>query len=242
MRTMPAFIFQRRSDIELEAGFILAGQLIVDIRKRKKLKPSHERRIQSILAALPRLVQSGEMPEDGLVYGWPDGKRPPDADETVDNDALMTAWVKDRMVIGVRIDPRDSSERFNEADGARAEWQSYQLALPGSAPRVRGQSQEANHMSNVPIDAILALVRYLETDERKHFEARWSAGEDVSRHIYHSIKLVSDWLDTLPGVQSAAEREREFTAPLLDAFTKAGVEVQGDFADFWRWQRENDLN
>jgi hypothetical protein len=100
--------------------------------------------------------------------------------------------------------------------------------------------------NTTPINAILALVRYLETDERKHFEARWSAGEDVSRHIYHSIKLVSDWLDTLPGVQSAAEREREFTAeftaPLLDAFTKAGVEVQGDFADFWRWQKGNDLN
>jgi hypothetical protein len=78
-------------------------------------------------------------------------------------------------------------------------------------------------MSNVPINAILALVQYLETDERKHFEARWSAGEDVSRHIYHSIKLVSDWLDTLPGVQSAADREREFMAPLLDAFAKAGA-------------------
>jgi len=76
-----------------------------------------------------------------------------------------------------------------------------------------------------PVNAILALVRYLEVDERKHFERRLSSGEDVSNHIYHSVKLVSDWLDTLwPGMQTAAERERELLAnQLLDAFAKAGV-------------------
>jgi hypothetical protein len=110
MRIMPAFVFERRRRIELEAGFILAGQLIVDIRKGKKLKPSHERRVQAIVASLLDFVQSGEMPEDALIYGWPDDKRPPDADETVDNDALMAAWAKDRMAIVVRIDPRHASE------------------------------------------------------------------------------------------------------------------------------------
>lgn len=98
-------------------------------------------------------------------------------------------------------------------------------------------------MSNaVPVSAILALVQYLECDERKHFEARWSHGEDVSKHIYSSVKLVSDWLDTLPGIRSAADREKDRLAPILDAFSQAGFEVQGDFADFWRWQKENELN
>jgi hypothetical protein len=94
----------------------------------------------------------------------------------------------------------------------------------------------------VPVNAILALVKYLECDERKNFEERWSNGEDVSRHIYHSIKLVSDWLDTLPGIPTAAERESERVAPILDAFAEAGGEVHGDFADFWRWQKENKPN
>ena len=31
-RTMPAFVFARQHEIELEAGFILAGRLIVDLR------------------------------------------------------------------------------------------------------------------------------------------------------------------------------------------------------------------
>jgi hypothetical protein len=96
--------------------------------------------------------------------------------------------------------------------------------------------------NEVPVSAILALVRYLECDERKHFEKNWRCGEDVSNHIYHSIKLVSDWLDILPGIPSAAERERERLAPILNAFTEAGVEMQGDFADFWRWQKGNELN
>jgi hypothetical protein len=31
--TMPVFVFQRRHHVELEAGFTLAGQLVVDIPK-----------------------------------------------------------------------------------------------------------------------------------------------------------------------------------------------------------------
>jgi hypothetical protein len=88
----------------------------------------------------------------------------------------------------------------------------------------------------VPVNAILALVRYLECDEREHFEWRWSHGEDVSDHIYHSIKQVSDWLDSQPGIQSAAERERERTA---EAYLQG---VQGDFADFWRALNKTELN
>jgi hypothetical protein len=110
MRIMPAFVFGRRRDIELEAGFILAGQLFVDIRKRKKLKPSHERKIGSIIQELLHLVQSWEMPETAIIYGWPDGKRPPDADQIIDDNDLMAAWAKDRIGIVLRVSPRDSSE------------------------------------------------------------------------------------------------------------------------------------
>lgn len=37
----PAFVFDRRRAVELEAGFVLAGQLIVDLPKRPKLKARH---------------------------------------------------------------------------------------------------------------------------------------------------------------------------------------------------------
>ena len=86
-----------------------------------------------------------------------------------------------------------------------------------------------------PLKEILALVRYLEVDERKHFEGKWLDSEDTSKHIFNSIKIVSDWLDGQPGIPAAAEREQQRLAPLVEAFGAAGIEIaDGDFADFWR--------
>jgi hypothetical protein len=51
---------------------------------------------------------------------------------------------------------------------------------------------------SLPFAAIVALVRHFEPDERKHFEAMQDDGEDTSRHIYNSIKEVSDWLGGRP--------------------------------------------
>jgi hypothetical protein len=45
----------------------------------------------------------------------------------------------------------------------------------------------------IPLQSILALVRYLECDERKDFEAR--RARDRKNHIYNHVKAVSDWLD-----------------------------------------------
>jgi hypothetical protein len=47
--------------------------------------------------------------------------------------------------------------------------------------------------------ALVTLVEYLEDDERKHFEEMQRAGEDITDppHIYLSIKVVTDWLDSL---------------------------------------------
>jgi hypothetical protein len=86
-----------------------------------------------------------------------------------------------------------------------------------------------------PLDQILALVRYLEADERKHFECKWLAGEDTSTHIFNNIKIVSDWLEGQPGIPTAAERERQRLAPFTEASAAAGLQIaDGDFADFWR--------
>jgi hypothetical protein len=95
---------------------------------------------------------------------------------------------------------------------------------------------------DVPVKAILRLVQYLETDERKHFEVQWGSGEDTSNHIFNYVKAVSDWLDNQPGIPTAAERERQLLAPLEAAFAQAGAKLDGDFADFWKARNSGELN
>jgi hypothetical protein len=105
--TMPLFVFARRRDIEIEAGLTLAGQLIVDIPKRKKLKQCYQQMIVEIAHRLTAEAQSGRMPDDAIVYGWAGGRgRPANAVDT-DDDALMTRWAQESTVIGVRVDPRN---------------------------------------------------------------------------------------------------------------------------------------
>src|SRR5262245_28857641 len=99
-QVMPEFVFQRRRHIEIEAGYILAGQLIVDIPKGK-LNKRRQRRINKMLQMLTDMVQSGQMQNDAMIYAWPRGQRPINADEIVDDDALMAQWAKTRIIIGV---------------------------------------------------------------------------------------------------------------------------------------------
>ena len=98
-------------------------------------------------------------------------------------------------------------------------------------------------MTEIPVKAILTLVQYLETDERKHFEAKWESGEDTSNHIFNYVRTVSDWLDGQPGIPTAAERERQRLAPVKEAFADAGVTIiKGDFAGFWRARETKEVN
>jgi hypothetical protein len=107
-RVMSVFAFFRRRDMERETGLILAGQLIVDIPKgTEKPKRRQMRMIKKIVEQLTAEARSGRMPDDALIYGWPDGRRPADADETVDNDELMASWAKTRIAIAVRVDARN---------------------------------------------------------------------------------------------------------------------------------------
>jgi hypothetical protein len=104
--TMPAFVFVRHADIERETGLILAGKLIVDIPKSTKPKGKHQRMIAKIVQQLIDHARSGQMPDNTFIYGWAGGSRPANAVD-VHDDAVMAAWAKDRIVIALRVDPRN---------------------------------------------------------------------------------------------------------------------------------------
>lgn len=76
---------------------------------------------------------------------------------------------------------------------------------------------------NIPFGAIVKLVEYLEHDEREHFEGMQYDGDDVSDHIYLSVKTVTDWL----AGQGIAWRDphAELMASVEAAFAMHGVVV-----------------
>jgi hypothetical protein len=116
---MPVFVFGRRRDIELKTGLILAGQLIVDIPKHTKPKKRDRQMIVAIVQKLTATARAGEMRDDEIVYGWPNGRCPDNADEIMNNDALMASWAKTRIVIAVRVDARSDAKIRLDSDMVR---------------------------------------------------------------------------------------------------------------------------
>jgi hypothetical protein len=104
---MPVFVFARRRDIELAAGFILVGRLVLDMPEpaegaARKMPKRVTRKVDEIIRYLTTRAQSGRMPDDAVIYGWPGECKPPNAVDTND-DAVMTAWANTRLVIDVRV-------------------------------------------------------------------------------------------------------------------------------------------
>jgi hypothetical protein len=104
---MPAFVFARRRDIELTAGFILAGRLVMDVPKPaegvgRKMPKHVARKVDEIIRVLATRALSGRTPDYTVAYGWPGECKPPNAVAT-DDDAVMTAWANTRLVIDVTV-------------------------------------------------------------------------------------------------------------------------------------------
>jgi hypothetical protein len=130
-KIMPAFAFGRRHDIELEVGLILAGQLVVDLPRGTEPTEDQQQMIGEIVRWLMEDAKSGRLPADAMVYGWHGGGgRPPDAVDT-DNDEVMLAWANTRLVIGLRVDPRNDGMLRIDSDMMR------QMGLP--EPRGGGE-------------------------------------------------------------------------------------------------------
>jgi hypothetical protein len=117
---MPAFVFERRRDIELETGLILAGALVIDIPKHVKLEERHQRLImENIIGPLIKMTKSGEIPDSGIVFGWHNDCRPANADEITDNRELISKWAEPMLKIAIRVDPRNDEFVRIDSDLAR---------------------------------------------------------------------------------------------------------------------------
>jgi hypothetical protein len=100
----PAFVFQRDSRVEREAGFLLAGDLIVDARDDDEAAAMGQAISQIIDEA-----KAGRLPDDALVFGWHGGSKPPNAVDTKDN-AIMSAWADRSILTIVRIEPGNGED------------------------------------------------------------------------------------------------------------------------------------
>jgi hypothetical protein len=117
---MPAFVFERRSDIDLETGLILAGDLVIDTPKHVQLEERHQRLImENIVGLLIKMTKSGEIPDNGIAFGWHDGRRPANADEITDNRELISKWAEPMLKIAIRVDPRNDEFVRIDSDLAR---------------------------------------------------------------------------------------------------------------------------
>ena len=109
MSNMPLFLFHRQRDIEQEANFLLAGTLVVDIPQKKAKKPRNQQKVRAILRILMDMARAGTLP-NGMFAGW-QGKKPANSKAIIEDDALLEAWSKDRLLQVVRIEHGDEEPR-----------------------------------------------------------------------------------------------------------------------------------
>jgi hypothetical protein len=104
----PEFLFERRPDVEVERGLLLAGLLTIDIPKEPL--PPEKRHVGMIDAIVERIVTSaveGDMPADGLTVGWHgDGAWPPNPIDIEDDDAVAE-WRERSLTFFVRVVKRE---------------------------------------------------------------------------------------------------------------------------------------
>ena len=99
------FVFLRQSEVEREGGYFLAGCLFVDLPKDAESSEGNQALVVSIIDGLLRQAIDGDLSDVNI--GCKRGDRFPDGLD-VDDDAAMAAWAKDRLQIGVRVNPTDA--------------------------------------------------------------------------------------------------------------------------------------
>ena len=96
------YVFERHHDIELEAGLVLAGILIIDLRRLVEEAGTDiaQQMTSKIIMQLSKMAEAGQMPQVARIFWWADGKDRPD--EIIDDIELMRVWADDKVRIGVR--------------------------------------------------------------------------------------------------------------------------------------------
>jgi hypothetical protein len=103
------WLFQRRRDIEMEAGLVLAGQTIFDAPDDQKISRKAKRQIKQAIGVLAWLARSGRLADFAVVARWLD-EPPSNASEFLDDDDMLGRWVADRYSIIVRVAPPGSGK------------------------------------------------------------------------------------------------------------------------------------
>jgi hypothetical protein len=149
----PVFVFTRQRDIELETGLTLAGHLIVDIPLTEADENNDAQRIlvEEVVQRLIADAESGRMPDDAFLIGWPGGGgRPANAVDT--DDALMKAWAETRMRIGLRVDPRNDG--ILRIDSGLRKWAGLPESSIAAIPFPH-QEHRRTTTKPIPLDALI---------------------------------------------------------------------------------------
>ena len=109
---MPMWVFYRRHDIELEAGYQVAGLLFIDLGQfYPDLPKSRKKRDKLVNGLLTRLFEHihrscAQQPKDDYHSGWQVGRKRED-DVDLFDDTLMEPWRERCDVINVRMGETD---------------------------------------------------------------------------------------------------------------------------------------
>jgi hypothetical protein len=95
----PVWAFRRDRHIEIDRNFMLAGTLFLDIPKKEMKKNSGQEIVTDITNFL-----IDNLKDDDDAFGWPNRHTPYCADEFLDNEKLMHAWLDRCFCVAVRVD------------------------------------------------------------------------------------------------------------------------------------------
>jgi fructose-1,6-bisphosphatase/inositol monophosphatase family enzyme len=103
----PTFVFDRKHEIEIESGLVLAGDLYIDVPPGKMNKARIKKAVAKLVSELVRRARCGAMSLDTVVYGWPEGPVELRVDDT--DHAAMEAWAARGTAIMLRVDDKPDS-------------------------------------------------------------------------------------------------------------------------------------
>ena len=106
-KVMPDFLFGRRRDLEVQQGaeLMLAGFLVTNFHRGQTLGENERKRINNVVNWLITELLAGRVTEDATMSLWEAEVRPANGVDLPIPYEVVAAWMADRMVLGIRVDP-----------------------------------------------------------------------------------------------------------------------------------------